>query len=334
MNSITGKRIFPFVLALSAMAVLPGAALAEKSTTAVNHGWEIVWDDVTATARHVETGGEKELYRDERGETEEEGFTDYRMLSVVGTVVSHSVRWYSGDGAHPSYGTAWTTLNLDPDSSASLADLFGEEAVFSRLMDDATVQSALNGVYTDTQDKSHPTPNNLGELLEYVDGGCHAWMGPSMLKQFYFPYRLGGKIAVVQIGLTHGCEVNRGDFTELTKLYFPIPDKLKADFDQAVKDGVLEDKPFQKASYDCNKAESAIEFAVCTEPELAKLDVAMGKRYRQLRRSLGGDEKARLVADQRNWIKARNTECGNGDPSCLKDFYTEQLQYLENPQAH
>lgn len=345
MNSITGTGIFPFVLALSAMAVLPGAALAGKSTTAVNHGWEIVWDDATATARHVESGGGKELYRDERDETEEEGYTDYRMLSVVGTVVSHSVSWYSGGGAHPSYGTAWTTLNLDPDSSASLADLFGEEAVFSRLMDDATIQSALNGVYTDTQDKSHPTPKNLSELLEYVDGGCHAWMGPRMVKQYYFPYRLGGKVAVVEIGLSHGCEVNRGAFTELARMYLPIPDALRADFDKAVRDGVLEERPFQEPSFNCNKAETGLEFTICTDAELAKLDVQMARLYKAARRAAAGDARKRIRQEQRDWIEGRNRECaqpyeeplgesGTGETfaytvACLANSYQTRLAVLK-----
>ena len=309
MNSTYKAGFFGIFVFMTAMPAWSGPALAGETVTVVNRGWRIAWDDTAATARRIESGAEKELFRSERGATEEDGYTGFRMLSVVGTFVSYSVSWYSGGGAHPSYGTRWTTLDLDPKGSASLADLFGEEVVFSRLMQDATVQAALNGGYNETADKPYPAPENLQELLQFVDGGCAVNMDADMLKQFYFPYRLGGKVAVVEIGLSHGCEVNRGAFTELSRMYFPIPDALREDFDKAVRDGVLEEKPFQEPSYDCNKAGTGIEFAICTDAGLAGLDVEMAKRYKAARQAATGEARKRVKQDQRDWVAARNSEC-------------------------
>ena len=328
MNTMHKAGKIVIVASLSMLALIVGVYAAEtKSVT--NGDWEITWGGGAASARNAKAGDEKLLFESTVAKEEGDGQTTNQMLSVVGTIISYANSWYSEGGAHPSYGTIWSAVNLDPNKSASLADLFGEEAVFSRLMHDVNIQSALNGVYTDTGDQQHPTPKNLGELLRLVDGGCNMSMGVGMLEEYYFRYRLGGKVAVVQIGLSHGCEVNRGDFTELAMLYFPIPDALMADFDKAVRDGVLEDKPFQEPSYDCNKAESVIEFALCTDPALAKLDVAMGKKYGELRRTLKGDAKAGLRDDQRNWITVRNTECWDGAPDCLREFYAERLKYME-----
>lgn len=330
MNSLFKTGVFTFVLTLAAMPVLLTAARAAESASVMNHGWEITWGDGAATAINLKTGEESKLFVSEKSaEDEPMSQSTYEMLSVVGTIVSWSNSWYSEGGAHPSYGTAWTATNLDPGGSANLADLFGEEAVFSRLMRDATIQSALSGVFTDTQDQPHPTPTNLGELLEYVDGGCHAWMGPRMLKQFHFPYRLGGKVAVVEIGLSHGCEVNRGAFTKLAKLYFPIPDALRADFDKAVRDGVLEEKPFQEPSYDCNKAGTVIEFAICTDAELAELDVTMARRYKAARRGATGDGEKSIKQEQRSWIAARNSRCATPDDERLYDGKGEFFATME-----
>lgn len=226
--------------------------------------------------------------------------------------------------------------------AANLAELFGEKAVFKRLMQDPFVQLALAGEL-DGIKLPIPSPTNLKQLLERADGECAATMGDSLLTDYYLAYRLNGNIAVAQIGLSHGCEVQRGAFTELHKLYFPVPDKLKADFDKAVRDGILEDRPFQKASFNCAKAGTSIEFAICTDAALAKLDVAMANRYKAARQAATGDARARIKQDQRDWIKTRNRECAlpgdrvyyekpgefaNAVEACLMKSYEARLGML------
>ena len=264
------------------------------------------------------------------------------MLSVVGTTVSWSYTWYAEGGAHPTYGEKWYSVNLD-SAAVNLAALFGEEAVFTRLMQDPVVQMAAGGGMADKAGPPKPNPNNLTQLLEQADGGCFAAMGDNLLTDYYFAYRLGGNIAVVQIGLTYGCEVNRGNFTKLNKLYFPIPREMKKDFRRAVKKGVLEDIPFQKTSFNCAKAGTTIEFTICTDAAVARLDIAMAKRYKAARRAASGGDKNQIKKDQRAWIANRNRECswpGNemlydkGEffgsiEACLVNSYEKRLAALK-----
>jgi uncharacterized protein YecT (DUF1311 family) len=326
------------MLAVLLLMALPGDARAEKFNSTVNHGWDIVWNDVFATATHVESGGEIELYRDESSDTDGDRYkNDYTMLSVVGPVVSWSFDWYGEGGAHPTYGTLYRAFDLskiDPEAPvlsisrklvANLADLFGEKSVFRELMLDPVVQAALNGEFTG---KKAPEPKTLDELLDSADGGCQSRMGDALVTDFGFSYRLDGRIAVVQIGLSHGCEVNRGAFTLLTPLYFPIPEALAEDFERAVRSGALEEKPFRKASFDCNKAGVAIEFAICADPRLAELDVAMGKRYGALRRGSTGKDRQNLKQAQRDWIAKRNGDCATAEVPCLIESYEGRLEAL------
>ncbi len=319
------------------LIALPGGARAEQTISTVNYGWDIVWNGDFATATLVETGREIELYRDEKVETETEFYErNATMLSVVGPIVSWTQNWYSEGGAHPSYGTVYRTLDLskiDPHAPASgraarpeanLAALFGEKPVFRALLRDPAVRAALDGEFTG---KKALEPKTLDELLDSADGGCQSRMGNALVTDFGFSYRLAGRIAVVQIGLSHGCEVNRGAFTLLTPLYFPIPEALAEDFERAVRSGALAEKPFQKASFDCNKAGVAIEFAICTDPRLAELDTAMAKRYRALRRS-GGTNKQALKQAQRDWIARRNSDCATAEIPCLIESYEGRLEAL------
>lgn len=340
MNAINKVGIAAIGLSL----VLLAGVNAAKAKRIVNEGWKITWDDGGATARNQKTGKELTLFKDESSNEEGDSYkNDYTMLSVVGTNVSWSYTWYAEGGAHPSYGEKWTSVNLD-SAAVNLAALFGEEAVFTRLMQDPVIQMAAGGgLAVDKVGPPKPNPNNLKQLLEQADGGCFAAMGDNLLTDYFFAYRLGKNIAVVQIGLTHGCEVNRGNFTKLNKLYFPIPREMKKDFRRAVKKGVLEDIPFQKTSFNCARAGTTIEFTICADAAVAKLDVTMAKRYKAARRAATGDEKDQIKKDQRAWIANRNRECswpGNellydkGEffgsiEACLVSFYEKRLAALK-----
>jgi len=342
MNAINKAGIFATALSLALLSSAVCVNAAETKSV-INEGWKITWDDGIATARHQKTGKEVTLFKDESSDQEGDSYkNDYTMLSVVGTNISWSFAWYGEGGAHPSYGEKWTSVNLD-SAAVNLAALFGEEAVFTRLMQDPVIQMAVGGRMAEKAGPPKPNPNNLDQLLEQADGGCFAAMGDSLLTDFYFAYRLGGNIAVVQIGLTHGCEVSRGNFTRLNKLYFPIPRELRADFRRAVRKGVLEDIPFQKTSFNCAKAGTTIEFAICTDAAVAKLDIAMAKRYKAARRAAAAGDKERIKRDQLAWLKTRNRECswpGNellydkGEffgsiEACLVKYYETRLAALK-----
>ena len=339
------KSIYRVVVSISVLALAMSSLLtfanAAEAKTVTNGDWEITWGGGAASVRNLKTGEKKVLFESLVAKSEEDGQSTYEVLSVVGTIISYSNSWYFEGGAHPSYGTTWSSVDLESPST-NLVALFGEQPVYERLMREPLVQSAIAGVLAERD--AQPMPTNWKELVERADGGCFASMGDSLLTDYHFAYRLGGTLVAVQIGLTHGCEVNRGSFTKLGMLYFPIPDQSKADFDRAVKDGVLEDRPFQKTSFNCAKAGTAIEFAICTDAAVAKLDVAMAKQYKAARQAAAGEAKQKIKKDQWAWIETRDRECaaptnemlydGNGEffatiEACLVKYYENRLAALK-----
>lgn len=364
MNALFKAGVFAAGLSLAMLspAVIAGssksatAAPAAEAGTTVNYGWDIVWNANSARMVHVETGREVQIYRDEKGATEEDGYTNYEMLSVVGPVISYAVDWYSEGGAHPSYGKAITTLDISKldsagdkggnirESTANLAELFGEEAVFRQLAANPSVRAAIRGQFSDIGGAVHDDPRSLDELLKAADGGCRASMGESLLTDFHFLYRLDKRIAVVEIGLTHGCEAMRGEFTFLPPIYLEIPDNLAEDFERAVHGGTLEHRNFTTPSFNCHNAGNPIEYAICGDAELAELDITMARRYKAARRGATGDGKESIKRQQRAWIAARNKRCATPDNeklfngegeffptigACLKQLYETRLAELQ-----
>ena len=63
-------------------------------------------------------------------------------------------------------------------------------------------------------------------------------------------------------------------------------------------------------AFDCAKAASSIEKAICTDPKLKAADDAMATAYAALRDSLVGADRKSLGASQRKWVKSREDSCG------------------------
>lgn len=81
------------------------------------------------------------------------------------------------------------------------------------------------------------------------------------------------------------------------------------------------------ASFDCKKAKTEVEKAVCANPELSKLDDEMARTYRE---ALVRDEGA-TKQSQKAWL-ARRDECGS-EPVCLISSYETRLAALRGPHA-
>lgn len=77
----------------------------------------------------------------------------------------------------------------------------------------------------------------------------------------------------------------------------------------------------QAASFDCQKAATLLEKAICADGELSKLDEQMGACYKS-KRAAAKDTK-KINAEQKVWIKKRNACKDNVD--CLKKSYLEYL---------
>lgn len=135
------------------------------------------------------------------------------MLSIVGPYISFEVSYYAEGGAHPSYGTFYKVINIINGKRVSLKQLFSKKVLFKTLIADSVIKKALSA-----------TPRNLDELFKNADGGCEMFIHESILSSFAFHHIKNNKVAV-RIGISHGCEINRGDFTQIG-IYLPIPKNL------------------------------------------------------------------------------------------------------------
>jgi uncharacterized protein YecT (DUF1311 family) len=86
------------------------------------------------------------------------------------------------------------------------------------------------------------------------------------------------------------------------------------------------------ASFDCAKAGTATEKAICSDIALARLDRNLSDAYAQaMSWASDGAEKTAIRDAQRTWIGERNA-CG-GDVGCLTAQYQARLKVLQTPPA-
>ena len=83
--------------------------------------------------------------------------------------------------------------------------------------------------------------------------------------------------------------------------------------------------PAAAASFDCAKAQSRVEKAICADAEVSALDEHLARYYAAARSTLGRAADC-MRADQVLWLRTRNA-CG--DAACLKKVYLERLAELD-----
>ncbi len=177
--------------------------------------------DTTAQAlnvTHRPTGVSFQLFEDETFEESEEG-TFHRLLSSFGAYVSYSKEWYYEGGAHPSYGQTYHAVTVGETlAEADLRDLFPERALYAALQQTPLVQqTALD----------HAT---LDELLDGLATTYACEMSFERFFSSFFVKQVQDDIAEVVVGLTHGCEAQRGNFTTLI-LTVDVSQEKKAVFE-------------------------------------------------------------------------------------------------------
>lgn len=95
----------------------------------------------------------------------------------------------------------------------------------------------------------------------------------------------------------------------------------------ASSDGVAQGGP----SFDCAKASTIAELAICSRPDLAEADRDMAAVYDALADRLSGPAREHLLKDQGRWIANRNTACADARQEverCLTDRYTARTAEL------
>lgn len=82
----------------------------------------------------------------------------------------------------------------------------------------------------------------------------------------------------------------------------------------------------QAASFDCEKASSADEKAICADRALNDKDVRMALLYSIDRRFMGMGARGALMDEQADWLKQRRA-CG-ARRECLHAFYDKRIDGL------
>jgi peptidoglycan-N-acetylglucosamine deacetylase len=97
-----------------------------------------------------------------------------------------------------------------------------------------------------------------------------------------------------------------------------------------LKDVTRPDWRAPAASFDCAKAASVIEHAICADAALARLDRQTAEAYQvALKNAYEPAAQEKVRQEQRDWIAKRNKACGGAAPSaCLSKFYTDRLAVL------
>ena len=152
----------------------------------------------------------------------------YDLASLVGPLLSVKATLYWEGGAHPGHLTRLETINLETGKSpVLLTDLFPEAALLAALLKDPIVLRSLAG----------QKPKTIRELVRIADGGCE--IGFHLLDESFAFHHIQRDRVAIRIGLSHGCEVMRGNYTELG-IYLPIPSSIRDFFEQAASRKTLQ----------------------------------------------------------------------------------------------
>lgn len=82
----------------------------------------------------------------------------------------------------------------------------------------------------------------------------------------------------------------------------------------------------QAASFPCDKAQSAIEKAICADSDVSALDEHLAQYY-SAARSAWKPAASCLASDQRNWLRTQRDACK--DAACLRQAYLRRLAELD-----
>jgi hypothetical protein len=189
-------------------------------------GARIEWTTHGIATRRAD-GTAVDLFERSKGEAGCEGDQTDRILSVVGSIVSYeeSVGTTCEGAAHPSAVTFYAAVDAaHPGKKVSLTDLFPDADVLRALLADSVVKRHLP--------KTPPkTTDALVRALAESQPECEYTFSADLLSRFAFHHVEGDRVAV-RIGLSHGCEVMRGNLTQLGIL-LPIPPRWKDALDRA-----------------------------------------------------------------------------------------------------
>ena len=102
-----------------------------------------------------------------------------------------------------------------------------------------------------------------------------------------------------------------------------------SELDEQAQGSALPPLPARDAlpSYDCGKAKSATERAICNDEQLRELDGVLGNTYRLILAKATADDRLAIRADEQRWIAERDARCAN-DSDCIRSYLQARQNLL------
>jgi uncharacterized protein len=96
--------------------------------------------------------------------------------------------------------------------------------------------------------------------------------------------------------------------------------------------GLLVLAPASAHAFDCKKAATSIEKAICASPGLTRQDDELSKAYGSARAASSDKERKPLAVSQKRWIATRENMCGSSEgkdlEKCIGDETANRMSYL------
>jgi uncharacterized protein len=96
--------------------------------------------------------------------------------------------------------------------------------------------------------------------------------------------------------------------------------------------GCASNQEANQPSFDCTKANSSVEFAICKSPKLAVLDKELSEVYKSRKEVLSDNQinQSQLVVLQRYWLKYRSFYCPEAEEDCLANLYLSRIRDIKD----
>ncbi|MDX6463393.1 MAG: hypothetical protein QOE55_7090 [Acidobacteriaceae bacterium] len=90
-------------------------------------------------------------------------------------------------------------------------------------------------------------------------------------------------------------------------------------------------------SFDCNKASTPVEHAICNDKTLGELDTTLASQLKDSMSNANPGQHADFLRDERQWLSFRNQHCaassptaGESLPECLAAVYRDRIAYFKS----
>ena len=223
---------------------------------------------------------------------------DGKMFAVLFTIYADT------GGAHPNSDYAAFGFLLPDGAQVFLPEIVDGSRGIKRIAD-LVAADLLRRIGTGDDAMSDKDTIAMGTAPAADNFKHFVWL-PDRLHIFFPPYQVAAYAAGPQ------------------DAYIPLA---------KLKDVIRSDWRSPAPSFDCVKAATVVEKAICADAPLARLDRQTAEAYQTaLHNAYEPNAQAKLRQEQRDWLAKRNAACGGPAPgACLTKFYRDRLAVFDRP---